>query len=325
MNRAHSSAMPIVPRVPPAPTGADLSSLREQLTSAWFEPNRGSRSPMGGSEKWRGSVARDEDVIVSTEVVVAGVSAAVSLMGAVLAGIMTTWSAQRTRRYEKLIEAQEKAQSKAEQAEAVLSRYREPLLAAAHNLQARLYNIVDLSFLSTYLHCGDRDAERYARDYTVYVLAEYLCWAEIIRRDLRFLDLGNEERNRDLVQLLEDSQRAISSERFPQPFRLFRGEQRAIGELMMIPTSDTASAQYESMGYVRFCAELDNDAAFARWFHRLRSDVDQIAAAGRAEASRLISLQNRLIDLIQFLDPQQQRLPAKYRSRLNQANNPSLQ
>ena len=166
--------------------------------------------------------------------------------------------------------------------------------------------------------------ERYARDYTVYVLSEYLCWAEIIRRDMRFLDLGNEERNRDLVQLLEASQRAISSERFPRPFRLFRGEQRSIGELMMVPTADTASTQYESMGYVKFCGKLDNDAAFAKWFNRLRSDIDQISDASRAEASRLINLQNRLIDLIQFLDPQQQRLPAKYRSRLAQANNPSL-
>jgi hypothetical protein len=259
---------------------------------------------------------------VNTEVVVASVSAAVSLVGAVAAGLMTTWSAQRTRRYEKLIEAQERAQSKAEQAEVVLGRYREPLLASAHNLQARLYNIVDMSFLAVYLHCGDRDEERYARDYTVYVLAEYLCWAEIIRRDLRFLDLGNEKRNRDLVQLLEASQRAISSEVFPRPLRLFRGEQRAIGELMMIPAEGTESAQYESMGYVKFCAQLDGDAAFAKWFDRLRSDINEIAAAGRAKASRLITLQNRLIDLIQFLDPEQQRLPAKYRNRLEQASRP---
>jgi hypothetical protein len=260
---------------------------------------------------------------VNTDVVVAVISAAVALAGAVVAGLMTTWSAQRTKRYEKLIAAQERAQSKAEQAEAILSRYREPLLAAAHNFQARLYNIVNMSFLAAYLHCGDQDVERYARDYTVYVLAEYLCWAEIIRRDLRFLDLGNEERNRELIHFLEESQRVISSENFPRPLRLFRGQQRAIGELMMIPAADTASAQYESLGYVRFCAELDNNTAFAQWFHQLRSDIDRVAAATRTEASRLIILQNKLVDLIQFLDPQQQRLPSKYRSRLDPPGAPS--
>jgi ABC-type transporter Mla subunit MlaD len=85
----------------------------------------------------------DENVSMSAEIVVGVASAAVSVVGAVAAGLMTTWSAQRTRRYEALIEAQQKAQSKAEQAEAVISRYREPLLAAAQNLHSRLYNMVE--------------------------------------------------------------------------------------------------------------------------------------------------------------------------------------
>lgn len=86
---------------------------------------------------------------------------------------------------------------------------------------------------------------------------------------------------------------------------------------MMTPTGDAGSTQYESLGYVQFCARLDDDPKFARWFHRLRSDIDQVATARRAEQSRLIALQNRLIDLIQFLDPQKQRLPAKYRDQLS--------
>ena len=150
---------------------------------------------------------RTRIIKMSTQVVVAVVSAVVAVVGAVAAGLMTTWSAQHTRRYESLLEAQQKALSKAEQAEAVLSRYREPLLAAAYNLQSRLYNIVDQSYLDYYLRCGDPDQERYARDYTVYVLAEYLCWAEIIRRDMRFLDLGSEEGNRELVRKLNATPR----------------------------------------------------------------------------------------------------------------------
>jgi hypothetical protein len=253
---------------------------------------------------------------MSTQVVVAVVSAVVALAGAVVAGLMTTWSAQRTRRYESLLEAQQKALSKAEQAEAVLGRYREPLLAAAHNLQSRLYNIVDLSYLVVYLRCGDSDQERYARDYTVYVLAEYLCWAEIIRRDMRFLDLGSEEGNRELMRKLDATHRAIGGEKFPRALRLFRGEQRAVGELMMAPTRDPGSARYESLGYVQFCDQLEDDPAFAKWFQRLRDDIDEIAVSKRSELSRLIVLQNRLIDLIEFLDPDSLRLPANRRDRL---------
>lgn len=254
---------------------------------------------------------------MSTQVLVAVVSAVVALVGAVVAGLMTTWSAKRTRRYENLLEAQQKTLSKAEQAEAVLGRYREPPLAAAHNLQSRLYNIVDQSYLAVYLHCGDPDQERYARDYTVYVLAEYLCWAEIIRRDLRFLDLGSEEGNRELVRKLDATHRAIGSEKSSRAFRLFRGEQRAIGELMMVPTGDPGSARYESLGYVQFCTRLDEDPAFARWFHRLRDDdIDQVARSKRSERSRLVVSQNTLIDLIEFLDPDHLRLPANRRDRL---------
>ena len=64
------------------------------------------------------------------------------MLGAVATGLMTTWSAQRTRRYERLLDAQQRAQDKAEQVEAVLSRYREPLLLAAQNLHSRIYSIV---------------------------------------------------------------------------------------------------------------------------------------------------------------------------------------
>jgi hypothetical protein len=242
-------------------------------------------------------------------------TAALSLAGAVVAGLMTTWSAKRTRQYESLIEDQQRAQSKAEQAEAILSRYRDPMLQAAQTLQSRLYNIVDQAFL-VYLHCGDLDLERYARDYTVYGLAEYLCWVEVIRRDLRFLDLGSEKRNRDFVGRLEVTQNAISAGKLSKPFRLFRGEQRAIGELLMVPTGDSGSPRYESLGYVQFCEKLDDDPAFAKWFGRLRNDIDLVAATKRAEQSRLIALQNSLIDLIEFLDPQQMRLPARDRARL---------
>jgi hypothetical protein len=253
---------------------------------------------------------------VSPEVVVSIASAAVALLGAAVAGWMSAWSARRARQFERLIEIQDRALTKAEQAEAVLSRYREPLLGAAHNLQARLYNIVDRDFLASYLNAEDPELQRYARDYTVYVLAEYLGWAEIIRRDLRFLDLRTVAENRTLVELIEASHRVLSRERGTRPWQLFRGQQRAIGELMMTPTDAADTARYECLGYVQYCARLDDDPAFAAWFARLRSDVDHLASAERGNQVRLTRLQNALVDLIEFLDPDRQRLPAKYRDRL---------
>ena len=52
-----------------------------------------------------------------------------------------------------------------------------------------------------------------------------------------------------------------------------------IGEMVMIPAGNLESAQSESLGYVQFCARLDDDPNFANWFHRLRNGMDQVADA----------------------------------------------
>lgn len=214
-----------------------------------------------------------------------------------------------------MIEEQKQAQTKAEQAEAILSRYRVPLLRTALALQRRLYNIVREGFL-VYLHSGDAELEYYARIYPIYELAEYLCWVEIARRDMQFLDLGSEKLNTDFVHHLDTTQHAISTEKFPRPLRLFHGEQRAIGELLMMRTDNPSSARHESLGYVGFCTRLDRDAEFAKWFERLYNDMDRIASAKHEEQSRLIVLQNRLIDLIEFLDEKELQRSELYKGRL---------
>lgn len=238
--------------------------------------------------------------------VVSIISAVLSVLGAIVAGVMTTWSARKSSMLEHALAEQRHRESKAEQAQEVLSRYREPLLLAAFNLQTRLHNAVGGDYLPRYLRHEDSDERRYARDYTVYVLAEYLCWVEIIRRELRFLDLGDDESNRTFNRHLMAVGKMFSTMRFPQHFRLFKGQQRAIGELVMVAG---ANGRSDSMTYPAFCSRLDNDAEFGRWFARLRSDVDEVVAHDRAGNERLLRAQHALIDLIDFLDPSHARIP----------------
>lgn len=84
----------------------------------------------------------------------------------------------------------------------------------------------------------------------------------------------------------------------------------------MIPTKDTGSIRYESMGYVQFCSQIDDDRTFSAWFSRLRNDVDLVDASDADGQSRLVALQNCLMDLIEFLDPRRLRLPGESRKRL---------
>ena len=235
------------------------------------------------------------------------ITAAISVLGAIIAGVLTTWSSQRTRRLEHALEQQKHEATKAERAAEVLSRYREPLLLAAGSLQGRIFNVMRDDYLPRYLHCGDKEQEQYARDFTVYTLTEYLCWVVIIRRELRFLDLGDDERNKEFTKRLMEVETTLSKRNadFLPHFLLFRGQQRALGELMMVPGTNGG---HECMTYTSFCARLDSDPVFAEWFARLRRDVDEIASNDDMGNLRLVHVQNSLIDLIDFLDPDHARV-----------------
>jgi hypothetical protein len=94
---------------------------------------------------------------------------------------------------------------------------------------------------------------------------------------------------------------------------MFRGHQRAVGELMITKTDD---GHHESLGFVAFCERLDKDHDFAAWFDRLRADVDNAAVAEASRLGRLVRLQHTLISIIEYLDPDAVRLPDKNRRRL---------
>jgi hypothetical protein len=122
---------------------------------------------------------------MSTAIVVALISGAVSLAAAAISLL----SARSVARLNSELEERRRARTKEEQAAELRARYRDPLLGAAFDLQSRLYNIVAKDFLVRY--CGEQDqtSRTYAVENTLYVLAEY-GWVEIVRREIRFLDLG---------------------------------------------------------------------------------------------------------------------------------------
>ncbi len=251
---------------------------------------------------------------LSPDAVVGLGSAALAILSAIVSGI----GAGRANKQAARLERQLRKETAAEAARRILNQYRDPLLDAAQTLQARLYNIVRKDYFGRYLHCGDPDEEQYARDYTVYAVAEYLCWAEIVRRELRFLDDEVDEANPRLLSYLANIQLTIQTDTIPSPFRLFRGPQRAIAELMMVPTNAPEGPRSEAMGYASFCHRLRDDEEFAGWFARLRGpDIDITAAQGPAVNQRLVMLSHDLLDLIDFLDPKKVRIPEQLRERVS--------
>jgi hypothetical protein len=204
--------------------------------------------------------------------------------------------------------------AKSEESDRFISKYRDPLLRSAYDLQSRIYNVYRPDGFK-----GGKDPD-YFRLNTMFLFAEFLAWLEIIRREVQFLDLGAVQGARDLSHALQAVQNQIATTTAHHDyFYLYRGQQRAIGELMLVPrrNQETAGPGYECMGYAAFVAAQE-DPAFASWFTRLGEAVDQLPAT---RPGRLVWVQRALIDLIDLLDPGHHRFEVN-RRRLPEPESP---
>ncbi len=203
-------------------------------------------------------------------------------------------------------------------AEELATRFREPLLQAAFNLQSRIYNSVELDFFGRFLEKNSAKEDReYAELNTMYLFAQYFCWLEILRRHAQFLDPRNDQANRAIVGVLEAVRDAFADSSNSGTFRLFRGEQRALGEVMLARVADPqpGAPRWECMGYTAFVEALEREQV-ARWFRRLQEDIVVTARDRQGHDARLRLIQRRLMDIVDVLDPGSHRVPSHLRQRV---------
>lgn len=242
------------------------------------------------------------------------ITAIIAAIVAILSAIVSIYGQIRITHLADRLAKQREAESREAQTAALMSKYRDPLMRAAIDLQSRLFNIVQRDFLQRFYHRSESEQD-YTIQNTLYVIAEYLGWVEILRKEIQFLDLGDLEMNRRLSELLVNINQAFGTDNFGASFRLFTGEQRAIGEIMIVPRSTDSSIAYECIGYACFVKKLD-DPEFFRWFKKLKDDIAMMANEPNVNSERLIVIHHKLIDLIDFLDPNYVRVPPKYRTRM---------
>ena len=237
-------------------------------------------------------------------------SAVIAVLGAIFTAVSGYWWQTRLRTSERYD---------------YMSRYRDSLLWAAFDLQSRLWNIlygyeVDRTgngrgFFTAFLLKGNERQALYVRYSTVYLIAQYMGWAEIFRRDIQFLDIGGSDRNERAVLLLSQISHTFSygSPGSGKAFHVFRVNQRAIGELMI--AAESKPGERRCIGYAEFCQKMSENDEFREWLDELLTDVDLAAREPRAAAERITRMQHQLIDLIDFLDPQRIRFPGNVRTR----------
>jgi hypothetical protein len=173
-------------------------------------------------------------------------------------------------------------------AEEVLTRYREPLAAAAFDLQSRLYNILRMDFFAKY---GEGYRAEDALRTTLFRLAQYFGWTEILRRDIQFLSFPEDDATRRVAQLQSKISKRFLTDNPSPALMIWGDEQRAIGEMMIVEEYGKVLC----MGYANFSEQCD--LTFATWRDRLRTEVHDEAAR-----ARLCDIQHLLCELVETLD-----------------------
>jgi hypothetical protein len=250
---------------------------------------------------------------MSVELAVSLISAVVALGSVGLSALLSAQASKGRMELQAEIDRQQAARRKHEDRQDLMSRVRDPVLWAAFDLQSRIFNIEANGLLDVYLVHGSADQRVYVQRNTLFLFAQYLAWVEIVRRSVQFLDLGSKQENREVVDRFSKISSVLNVDGFPDSlFCIFRGDQRAIGEIMIDTSVDR---ELTCIGYAEFCTRMDADPAFAEWFARLSTQIDQLAAANQSHP-RLVELQHSLIDLITLLDPESVRFPDRHRSKL---------
>jgi len=222
----------------------------------------------------------------------------------------------------KLLDARQDKQNEIQLAERI-ERYQSLLLLSASDLQDRLWHLTQDQYTarSPVLLNKDEDKRAYpawpmtARHYltsTLYLAARYFAAIEMLRHEIRFLTYRQDDKTRDLrekiklversfaeTRLQKEADRNVSSD---QP--IFQMQQVFIGQSIW----HRRGQMIEWLEYPQFVdhyrQELSTNEDFMALADLLRGSVSK--RSGSFHHRRLTIVLNSLVDLIDFLDPQQE-------------------
>jgi hypothetical protein len=237
-------------------------------------------------------------------------SSGFALAGTLYTTIANYRSQQKLARLNADLESESDERKARREAQKVVSKFRDPLMHAAYDLQSRIFNILKLGFLSRYYTRGSAREKEYAVENTLFLLAQFLGWTEATREEIQFLDLDADDQTRELRRLQDGIYTQLQTDSLGEEFRLFAGEQRAVGELML----DRTSSVCRCIGFAAFMG--GRNPAIDHWLNPLRDDVKRMAVHLEPFEKRLVSIQHSLIDLLQFLDPEFVRFPRATRAKV---------
>ena len=181
----------------------------------------------------------------------------------------------------------------------VLDTYGGPLVDAAYELQARLYNILSLQFVDRYLKNNAQDKKDAAIHSTLFVFAQFFGSRELIRGEIQYLRFSRHRRTRRVSQLIWEIGEEFLADSYGPQFMLWRVEQRGLGERMI----SSVNGRVTCLGYAAFVEQRDT---MAEWLKPLLHDLENLDDGGRR---RLTRIQHLLLELVRELDNKGKRYP----------------
>lgn len=208
----------------------------------------------------------------------------IGFAGGVIAVVVSALVAVRQSRVEAEVQERLMRLEQEQRAEEVLKRYREPLAAAAFDLQSRLYNILRQGFLERF---GAGSLSDEAMWTTLFRMAQYFGWTEILRRDIQFLSFPEDASTRRVAELQSEIARRFLDDEPGHALMIWSDEQRGLGERMI----DDKGA---CLGYAAF---REHEEDFGVWRRRVEEGMQDPASR-----ERLREVQHLLCDLVESLD-----------------------
>lgn len=184
----------------------------------------------------------------------------------------------------------ERAESRRVDLEARLSAQREPLIEAARDLEQRLGNIRDGAFLDFYVHGSTRRRADLAVLSTLYRLSRYFAAVERMRSGVDAWTLETDPRTAGVEAALRTVAKTLATDSWGD-LMLWREEQRAIGELMLV------SDGRQPIGFAEFSERYTSD--FLPWLADFREELSRPEASS---SPRLEALQVDLSNLREQLE-----------------------
>ena len=164
--------------------------------------------------------------------------AIVSLVTSTLVAGLSSWLAYTTEKRKAIREEDQ-----------LLRKYRDPIALAAHDLQARLYNIFEKDGL--FLAEGGQEAQDSLYIYTLFLTGQYLAWRHILRQRAQFIAFTARNRSAKLIRLLDLITAAWNTDNPDDgPGMLMKSHQVAIGEIMTV--RDEKQGELFCMGFSAF-------------------------------------------------------------------------